>query len=113
MATLQRPRDEESGYRLQSRAERFGSIDGSRTYGNWTLGATVLASGDRYDSALQAPASRLPGYALVDARVRYNLTKQWSAGLTATNLADRRYESTRGYDAPRRSVFLDLRFQSY
>jgi vitamin B12 transporter len=113
MATVQRPRDEESGYRLQSRAERFGSIDASRTYGNWTLGATVLASGDRYDSALQAPASRLPGYALVDARVRYNLTKQWSAGLTATNLADRRYESTRGYDAPRRSVFLDLRFQSY
>jgi vitamin B12 transporter len=112
-ATAQRPRDQDTGRRLQGRAERFGTVDLSRSFGQWTAGLTLVASGERFDSISEAPASRLPGYALVDARVRYSVTKNWSAELTATNLGDVRYENAVGYDAPRRGVFLNVRFESY
>jgi vitamin B12 transporter len=111
--TTQRPRDEDTGLRLQGRAEHFGGVDVSRTFGNWTVGVSTYASGARFDSVNESSASRLPGYALVDARVRYTFAGRWSAEVTATNLGDRRYESAVGYDAPRRGVFLNLRFESY
>jgi len=49
----------------------------------------------------------------VDAKLRYAIDKRWTAELTATNLADKRYESAVGYDAPRRGVFLEVRFDAY
>jgi vitamin B12 transporter len=72
----------------------------------------VTASGERYDSANEAPASRLPGYAIADASVRYAVDRRWSVELTASNLFDKRYEHAVGYDAPRRAVLLGLRFET-
>jgi len=112
-ATAQRPRDEDTGLRLQGRAQRFGSVEASRAFGAWNLGLAVFATGARFDSIDEAPDSRLPGYAVVDARVRYKIDKHWTAELAATNLADKRHESAVGYDAPGRSVFLDVRFEAY
>jgi vitamin B12 transporter len=113
VGTLQRPRDEDTGKRLQGRAQRFGSLDASRRFGAWSAGLTLFASGERFDSTDEAPASRLPGYAVLDARVRYVIDRHWSAELTATNLLDKRYEGAVGYDAPRRGVFLEVRFDAY
>ena len=48
-----------------------------------------------------------------DARVRYAIDKRWSVELNATNIFDRKYEGAVGYDAPRRSVMLAVRFESY
>jgi vitamin B12 transporter len=112
-ATFQRPRDEDTGLRLQGRAERYGSLDVSRRFGDWTAGLTVYASGERFDSANEAPESRLPAYAVVDARVRYQVTKMVALELSATNLADRRYESAVGYDGARRAVMLNVRFDAF
>ncbi len=111
--TWQRPRNEDTGARLQGRAGRYGTFEASRAFGAWTAGLVVRASGARFDSADEAPGSRLPGYALVDARVRYVIAKHWSAELSVTNLGDRRYETSVGYDAPRRSVFLRIGFQAF
>jgi vitamin B12 transporter len=111
--TLQRPRDVDTGLVLQSRAERFATLDASRRFGAFRAGLSLYASGERFDSTDESPASRLPGYAIVDARVGYAIDKHWSAELTATNLLDRRYEGALGYDAPRRSVFLEVRFDAY
>jgi vitamin B12 transporter len=111
--TAQRPRDEDTGKRLQGRAAQFGTLDASRSFGPWTVSAGVLASGSRYDSTNEAPATRLPGYALFDARVRYTFAKFWSAEVSAVNIADRRLESAVGYDAPRRGVFLKVTFEAF
>jgi vitamin B12 transporter len=112
--TLQRPRDEDTGKRLQDRAERFGTLEASRAFGAaWNAALSVFASGDRFDATDESPDSRLPGYAILDARVRYAIDKHWTAELTATNLLDRRYESAVGYDAPRRGVFLNVRFDAF
>ncbi len=111
--TAQRPRDETTGLRLQGRARSYGSIDVTRRFGQWTAGVSVLASGERFDSTDESPGSRLGGYAVVDARVRYAFDARWSAELAAANLGDRRYESAVGYDAPRRSVMLSVRFEAF
>jgi vitamin B12 transporter len=111
--TAQHARDEDSGLRLQGRAERFGSVDATRGFGPWTVSAGVIASGARYDSARELASSRLPGYAVADARVRYTFAKFWSAEVSTVNVADRRYEGAVGYDAPRRGVFLKVTFQAF
>ena len=111
--TAQRPRDEDTGLRLQSRAERFGTAEASHEWGAWSGSIAVVASGDRFDSSNEAAPSRLPSHAVVDARVRYRLAKFWSAEIAASNLADRRYENVVGYDAPRRSVMLRVNFEAF
>jgi len=113
VATAQRPRDEETGSRLQGRAERFGTVEASRSFGAWSAALSLTGAGERFDSIDEAPGSRLPGYAVVDARIRYAIDKRWTAELTATNLANKRYESAVGYDAPRSGVFLSIRFDAY
>ncbi len=112
-ATVQHPRDDDSGKQLQSRAERFASLEASRTWGAWSAGVSVFGSSGRFDSNDESPASRLPGYGVVDAHLRYAFDRHWSAQLAATNLADRRYESAVGYDAPRRGLFASVRFESF
>ena len=113
-ATFQRPRDEVTGKRLPSRAEQFGSLDVSRDFaGAWNAGIHVTASGARYDSDDEDAATRLAGYAVVDARVRYRWQPHVTVELSATNLADHHYQGALGYDAPRRGVMLNVRFDAF
>lgn len=109
--TQQRPEDEDTGYRLQGRAERFGRLELEHVRGSWRFTAGVTASGDRYDSADESPATRLPGYAILDAAVRYRLDKRTVLELSGSNLADKRYEHAVGYEAPRRAVLFSIRFE--
>jgi vitamin B12 transporter len=111
--TGQRPENEITGARLQGRAEHFGNLSATRTWGAWTAGATVHASGDRYDSTNEAPASRLGGYATLDARVAYRMPPHWSVELSAVNLLDKRYETSVGYEGTRRGVMLSVRFDAF
>lgn len=111
--TVQRPADEDSGTRLQARARHYGTLEASRTLGPWTLSSRVTASGDRYDSIGEAAASRLGGYARVDARVRYALDKRWAVELAAVNVADKRYEHAVGYEGTRRGAVLSVRFDAF
>ena len=111
--TAQRPRDDATGLRLQGRAEEYGTASATRTWGAWTAGMTVHASGDRYDSPGESAGTRLPGYATLDARLRYKAGKQWAVEVAATNLTDRRYETSIGYEGARRGVMLSLRFDAF
>jgi vitamin B12 transporter len=111
--TSQRPRDEDTGLRLQGRSKTLASLGAERGWGRWTAGLSVLAVGDRHDSVNELPGNRLPAYAVLDARVRYRLEKFWSVELAATNLTDKRYETAVGYDAPRRGVLLSVRFEAF
>ena len=113
MFTAQRPENEDTGSMLQGRAERYGTFEVSRGWGSWTAGMTMLASSERFDSTGEDPSTRLPGYAVFDARVRYDFDKHWSAQLVATNLGDRRYENAVGYPAPGRGVMLSVSFASF
>jgi len=111
--TGQKPENDVTGARLQGRAEAFGALSATRSWGAWTAGVTVHASGDRYDSPNEDPASRLGGYATVDARVTYKWPKRWSVELAAVNLGDKQYETSIGYEGRRRGAMLTLRFEAF
>ncbi len=107
--TVQRPEDRDTGNQLRSRAKRFGSLGATRNFGKWDVSGDIVASGARFDSSNQAPDTRMAGYALLSAGVRYRIDKTWSVELTGQNLTDKKYELAQGYNTPSRSVFLNVR----
>jgi len=111
--TIQRPEDAADGTRLPGRAEKFGTVDVSYPWREWTFGGTMRASGDRFDSPGEQPSSHLGGYTTLDARVNYRMTKHWSAELAAVNLFDKQYETSVGYEGRRRGVLFTVRFEAF
>ena len=111
--TIQKPRDETTGARLQGRAEQFGAFNAERRFGDWSVGVTLTASGDRFDSANEAPASRLGGYAVVDARATWRYDKFTRVELAVVNLTDKRYETSVGYEGTRRGILVGVRFDAF
>ena len=107
--TVQRPEDRDSGRQLRSRARQFGSLGAVYRSGAWELGADTVASGHRFDSANENAASRMAGYALLNANLRYKIDKNLSVDVSAGNLTNKRYELAQGYNTPSRSVFVTLR----
>jgi vitamin B12 transporter len=110
--TSQTPKNADTGKRLRSRAETFGALSASQTIGAWSWSGNVAASGARFDSASESAASRMGGYALVGANVRYAVTRDWSLELVGSNLTDRTYEHARGYNQLPRQVMLNVRWSA-
>ena len=111
--TWQRPIDVNTGRQLQSRAKMFGSASVNRAIGQWQIGADVVGSGPRFDSAIESAGSRMAGYAVLNARVAYQVDKLWAVELSAQNIGDRKYELARGYNPPNRSVFLNVKLVGF
>ena len=108
--TWQNPTDDETGKQLQGRAKSYGSLDISRSWGDWRVSAWITGTGARYDSNTESPSTRLPGYAVVGANVRYQLDREWSMELTGNNLGNTRYSLATGYDQPASTVLLTARY---
>ncbi|MFZ5656967.1 MAG: TonB-dependent vitamin B12 receptor [Pseudomonadota bacterium] len=92
---------------LPRRARLGGRIDVDRDFGAFSAGASVTASGERFDDA--ANAVRVGGHAVADLRLGFDVAADWSLLLTATNVFDRRYETAAFYNQPGRGWFLGLR----
>ncbi len=110
--TVQQPLDADTKQQLRGRAKLFGSAGMSKKIGQFSAGLDVIAVGKRYDSANEAPDSRLGGYATLSARLQYNISKQFSAELVGSNLTNQPYEQTTGYNTPRRQVMFNLKFSA-
>ncbi len=107
--TSQSPENALTGRLLRSRAKVFGTVGVSQTVGAWSWRADVVGNGARFDSANEASSSRMGGYALVNANLRYQLSPQWQLELVGNNLGDRRYELARGYNQLGRQLLLNIR----
>lgn len=110
--TAQRPEDADTNKQLRSRAKLLGTLGASKTLGAWKVGADVTASAVRFDSANEAPSSRMGGYALIGAFARYRINPEWTLEINGNNLSDRKYELARGYNTLGRQLFLNVRFVS-
>jgi vitamin B12 transporter len=108
--TAQRPEDADSDKQLRSRAKLLGTLGGSTTIGAWKLGSDLTMSGARFDSANEAPTSRMSGYALWSAFARYHIDPEWSVDISGNNLTDRKYELARGYNTLGRQLQITVRF---
>jgi vitamin B12 transporter len=98
--------------RLRGRSKVFGSLGAGQAWGKWQWRGDVVANDARFDSTNEAAASRLGGYALLNASVRYAIDTRWKIEVIGNNLTDRRYALARGYEPLGRYVLLNLRFDS-
>lgn len=110
MLTLQDPKAEPTGLRLQRRAKRHGSVIASRAFGAWKIGAEMVASGERFDSSNEAPTSRMAGYAVFNLSVIYRLSPSWSVDARWNNIGNRKYELVRNFNTPGSNALVSLRW---
>ncbi len=94
---------------LPRRARASGRIDADRRFGRFSVGASVIGVGERYDNLTNT--TRLGGYGLADLRVGYAFAPSWNLQLSTANLFDKRYETAALYNQPGRTWLLTLRYQ--
>lgn len=92
--------------KLQRRSDETLTANLDRRDGAWSWGASLLAQSDRFDNA--ANTLRLPGFATLDLHAGYRFTRDWSLNLRLNNLADKVYETARGYNQPGRAAYVTL-----
>ncbi|MCK2182498.1 TonB-dependent receptor domain-containing protein [Halomonas getboli] len=102
------PENRETGKRLQHRASRSLRFDADRALGDWSLGGSVIAQGERYDDADNA--ERLGGFATLDLRAGWDFAPGWSTRLTLENLLDKQYQTVNGYNSAGRAAFVSVSF---
>jgi vitamin B12 transporter len=95
-----------NGLKLQRRSDEALTLNLDHRVGAWTWGASLLAQSDRFDNA--ANTLRLPGFATLDLHTGYRLAQDWSLNLRLNNLADKVYETARGYNQPGRAAYVTL-----
>jgi vitamin B12 transporter len=99
----------DDGNLLPRRAEQSGRIDFDRTFGDFKFGTTVFAQGRRYDDL--ANTVRMGGYATIDLRGEYAITKDWRVQARIGNLFDRTYETAAYYNQPGLNAFVSVLYQ--
>jgi len=93
---------------LPRRARNAARLGADWLVGPWQAGATLAAFSHRFDNA--ANTVRLGGYATLDLRAEWAATRELALGLKLNNAADKRYETSLGYDQPGRAVFVSVRY---
>ncbi|MGH8753851.1 MAG: TonB-dependent receptor domain-containing protein [Burkholderiales bacterium] len=109
--TVQNPVNSLTDQLLQRRAKHYGSLAVNRTLGPWKLGAELVTSGARFDSANENPSTRLSGYALYNLTVNYAFAREWSFNLRWNNVFNRNYELVQNFNTPGSNVFFALRYE--
>ncbi|MBQ1783585.1 MAG: TonB-dependent vitamin B12 receptor [Gammaproteobacteria bacterium] len=97
------------GKQLPRRAEQSARFDVDYGTGLWSLGASWLLEGERFDD--QGNSISLPGYGLVDLRGSYDLSAAWQLQLKLGNLFDQQYQTAAWYNQAERNATLTIRYQ--
>jgi vitamin B12 transporter len=80
-----------------------------RSFGKLQLGATVSGQGHSYDDLDNTVP--IGGFATVDLRAAYALSKDWSLQARVGNLFDKSYETAAFFNQPGLNVFVSVRYQ--
>jgi vitamin B12 transporter len=96
------------GKQLPRRAKNAGRVQADWTTGLVTLGAAVMAFSERFDNA--SNTVRLPGYATLDLHAEWKFAPDWQFAARLNNLADKHYETARGFNQPGREAYLSVRY---
>jgi len=102
-------RNAQNGRKLPRRADEQLTASLDYATGDWKLGGTLIAASERFDNT--ANTVRLPGYATLDLHADRALSRDWTLQARLNNLADKPYETARGFNQPGRAVYLTLRYR--
>lgn len=103
---LQDPKDVVLNKTLARRARRHAVLGVDTQVAGWQLGADVLLSARRYDTA--ANTTVLPGYGLLNVSATTALSRDWKLTAKLDNLTDKVYETAGGYAMSRRALYVGL-----
>lgn len=103
---LQNPRDVILDKQLARRARRHAVLGVDTQVAGWALGADVLLSARRFDTA--ANTTVLPGYGLVNFSASTALSKDWKFTAKLDNLTDKAYQTAGTYAMSRRALYVGL-----
>lgn len=111
-ADIQSPRNTDNHNMLARRANRHGSLDLSRGFGDWFFDAEFVASSARYNDP--GNTQKMAGYALVNFVANYKINNDWSLQGRINNLLDKDYrlalDGSIPYNTPGANVFFSLRY---
>jgi len=96
------------GKQLARRAKNALRLGLDQQVGTWNVGASLAAFSHRFDDA--ANTRRLGGYATMDLRADWALTRDLRLGARLNNLGGKVYETVLGYNQPGREGFITLRY---
>ncbi|RZS58066.1 TonB-dependent receptor domain-containing protein [Sphaerotilus mobilis] len=96
------------GKLLPRRAQRTFKLSADVDRGAWRYGTSIQAHAHRYDDA--ANLRRLAGYATVDLHSAWSVTSDWQLSARLNNLADRTYETARGFNQAGRALYVGVRY---
>ena len=94
---------------LGRRARHFGSVDISRPWMSYEVGARLYAAGERKDSHYNA--HMLAGYATWAFYASRKIDNAWTARVKLENAFDRHYQLAYGYNTPGRGIYATLQYQ--
>ncbi|HEU0307003.1 MAG TPA: TonB-dependent receptor, partial [Lysobacter sp.] len=98
----------DDGNLLPRRSRTNARVDLDRSFGAFSAGASVTATGKRYDDP--SNTLELGGYATTDLRIGYTFAQAWTLQVNANNVFDRTYETAMFYPQPGRNWFVSLRY---
>ena len=93
---------------LARRSRQHGSIRAETSVSDWLLGASVQASGRRFDDA--ANTKPLGGYAIWGLDAQKNLAPNWKLIVRSENVFNKDYQLARDYQTSPQTVFVGVRW---
>ena len=108
-ADFKDPQDKTLNKQLQRIAKRNAKWLTQAQWQQWEGSVSWIYQGERYDDADNAVV--LGGYSLWDLGVGYHLTPQFKVDGRLANVLDKYYETTLGYPADGRSVYVSVNYQ--
>lgn len=107
----QDPQNLTGGYAPGRRAKNYGSVDVTKVYQDYELGAKWFASGAR-PNFNQVNSDMLAGYAIWSFYVSRKLNAEWTSRVRLENALDRKYVIAGGYNTPGRGLYVTLQYQA-
>lgn len=107
---LLNPEIRDTNKRLPRRADKTLSFDLSRSFGQFDIGANVLAQDHRFDNPDNS--IKVAGYVTVDLRTAYHLNKNWMLSAKLNNLLDKDYQTVNTYNTQGRNFFLSIHYNN-
>ena len=98
----------DDGNLLPRRSRTNARVDADRSFGAFSVGASVAATGERYDDP--GNTLRMGGYATTDLRFGYTFAQAWTLQVNANNVFDKTYETAMFYPQAGRNWFVSLRY---
>ncbi len=107
---MMNPEIRDTDKRLPRRADKSLSFDLSRSFGQFDVGAFVLAQDHRYDNPDNS--TKVAGFVTVDLRTAYHIDKNWMLSAKLSNLLDKDYQTVNTYNQQGRNFFFTVHYNN-